>query len=93
MKKTAIELIAQERNDQLTKHHFTVKQDVISHHENELIQAALYAINQDVFAAPADWHYSFKDRMKKKDRVKQLVTASALIAAEIDRILYQDENT
>ena len=82
---TGIELITQERREQIEKHGWDVKND--SNYENEeLLQAAVYCINQEIEEWPTGWDVYFQDKIIAKDRIGQLKVAGAFIAAEIDRL-------
>lgn len=86
MKKTGIELIAEERKEQIEKHGFDVTKDS-GYNDNELIKAALFAINPNQFEWPFYWMEEFREKIKNKPNdVERLKIAGALIAAEIDRI-------
>jgi hypothetical protein len=92
---TAIELISDERSRQLVQEGWTAEHDD-SHDDGELaIAAACYAL-------PALRRYSISNRRKSPDmwpwedrwwkpgdRIRELVKAAALIAAEIDRLQLQ----
>ena len=83
--KTGIELIAQERLEQIEKHGWDIAND--SCYENEeLLQAAVYCICQELEEWPEGWIYYFKEKILNKDRIGQLKVAGAFIAAEIDRL-------
>lgn len=84
--KTGVELIAEERKEQIEKHGFDVTEDANYSH-NELIKAALFAINPDQF----EWPYYWSEKLRRKiidkpNAIERLKVAGALIAAEIDRI-------
>lgn len=81
---TGIELIAQERYEQINKHGFNESDK--DYDEEELIQAAIYALNPMIYTWPNGWGSHFGMKILEKDRVGQLKVAGALIAAEIDRI-------
>ena len=84
--KTGIELIAEERQEQIEKHGFDIKNDQ-DYSQNELIKAALFAINPDQFEWPYYWGEEFRHKIKSKpNSVERLKIAGALIAAEIDRL-------
>lgn len=83
--KTGIELISEERQEQIEKHGFGVKNDK-RYSDNELIKAALYCINTDVFEWPQFWSTQFRWKIKDNDRISQLKKAGSFIAAEIDRL-------
>ena len=78
--KSGIELISEERERQIIEERWTSVHDD-SHNKGELVLAAHCYITDSVFAWPWDieWY-------KPKDRIKNLVRAGALLAAELDRI-------
>jgi hypothetical protein len=84
--KTGIELIAEERQEQIEKHGFTVQQDVKHYNNNELIKGALFCVNTETFEWPYGWDLVFKRKISESDRINQLKKAGAFIAAEIDRL-------
>lgn len=89
-------LIAEERDEQINKHGFTKAGD-LTYEYDELVRAAVsYALPPDHIRkldgqVPQDWpwdNFSFKENDGTIDgRIKELVKAGALIAAEIDRLL------
>lgn len=94
--KTGIELIAQERKEQIEKHGRTVERDV---HENAphvfevpLTKAASALTMEPLtdhgkyFMKPSNWDQSIWDKMCAKPYKERLIIAGALIAAEIDRL-------
>lgn len=83
MEQTGIELIAQERKEQIEKHGFGPENDAV--YDRKLVNAACYLLKKNTFHWP---HWSDKMRVKfdAKPRIKQLQIAGALIAAEIDRL-------
>ncbi|MGJ1424535.1 hypothetical protein ACR79B_11120 [Sphingobacterium spiritivorum] len=83
MKKTGIELIAQERKEQITKHKFSSENDAI-YTEEQLRKAAASIIIHDHAIFP--WSPEYYLHIMEKTEVEQLTIAGALIAAEIDRI-------
>ena len=98
---TGIELIAKERERQIEKEGWTKEHDA-KHHENDLaVAASAYAMPDgartfmhtcDNVYLPIFWPFDAKWwKPTPDDRVKELVKAGALIAAEIDRILAQQE--
>ena len=85
MKKTGIELISIERQEQIEKHGFDNRHDSNEFHKNgELSDAAIYAITLNGY--PEKWDKQFYKKIKRKDYRKRLIIAGALIAAEIDRL-------
>jgi hypothetical protein len=100
--KTGIELIAMERKEQIEKHQITVELDVVNNSNFELSKAAMFLCGDDeynkLFVIP---HDEFRpdsiskecwEKMTKKPYVERLVIAGALIAAEIDRLIYNEFN-
>ena len=84
------ELITQERLEQINKHGWNATdKDYVN---QELIQAAWFTMNPDLFAWPDGWQDYFKNKIKNKTHLERLTVAGAFIAAEIDRILKQQEN-
>jgi len=92
--KTGIELIAQERKEQIEKHGFDLSRDAEYYCKNELPDAALYALTLEREHYPATWDFWFHNKLMDKERrlsenefwIERLKIAGALIAAEIDRI-------
>lgn len=94
--KSGIELIAQERQEQIEKHGFSVKDDAEYYKLYELLQAALFCIDQAIPAGyglktgigwPQNWGREFEVKILSKDVVGQLKVAGAFIAAQIDKII------
>lgn len=88
-----IELIAKERDRQINVEGWTADHDS-QHTEGELAFAAIAYIEADETDSPGNLYtaaYSFwpwsSNWWKPKDRIRNLVKAGALIAAEIDRLL------
>lgn len=100
--KTAIELITQERKEQIEKHGFTIQHDTDVYDEevtgnyaepSDLVKAAFACISADADQFPHSWEDSpFVDKIRLKNYKERLVIAAALLAAEIDRHIekYQD---
>lgn len=103
--KTGIELIAEERQRQIEKEGFDKKHD-LEHRENDLaIAGAIYALPEKarLFVCrgkdgdksqyyPLLWPFDpLSYKPTPDDRVKELIKAGALIAAEIDRIQSQEK--
>jgi hypothetical protein len=89
--KTGIELIADERREQIEKHGRTVERDVMENQCNQLPLAALmllsveYEEGIDSASFPEGWDEELCQKMISSDYQKRLIIAGALIAAEIDR--------
>ena len=84
--KTGIELIAQERKEQIEKHGRTVAYDIAENHSGRLTDAAYGLIIHKYAFMPDNWDREIVNKMLAKSYKDRLVIAGALIAAEIDRI-------
>ena len=94
--KTGIELISQERDEQILKHGRTTATDKLFNQEYQLCSGAsclLFSPADEVndFAKeflfiPKDWDETIWNKMINKPYKERLIIAGALIAAEIDRI-------
>ncbi len=92
--KTGIELITQERQEQIEKHGWT-KQHDFQEHDNGAIDKAFRAVllsngRHDLSMFPYGWE-KFAEKVIEKTYKEKLVIVAALIAAEIDR-LQEEEN-
>lgn len=93
MKKTGVELIAEERQKQIKQYGTTECHD-IKHENNQLLTAAMYALTNGNFSEYEQngWH-EFEEKVDRDyHEIDNLVKAGALIAAEIDRLQYAAEN-
>lgn len=89
--KTGIELIAEERAEQLLKHNRTIEKDV---KENGSYQLAIGASKllaypaecHDYQTPPNGWSVDIYKKMRDKPYKERLIIAGALIAAELDRL-------
>lgn len=92
--KTGIELITQERKDQIKKHGRTVKSDVEQNDNNQLEQAAMMLLaidfeeGIDSESYPDGWENEACARMLSKSKRERLVIVGALVAAALDREIY-----
>jgi hypothetical protein len=95
-KKTGIELIAEERREQIEKHNRTIQQDINLNTDFQLCSAAhrllfspqdegLELMKETPFI-PEGWNYAIWCKMVDKPYKERLIIAGALIAAEIDRL-------
>lgn len=105
---TGIELIAKERTRQMYVEGYTNDHDCSEHKPGDIAQAAaMYALPPEVrndtpYFAPdgepesyLNLLWPFDDGWWKPtpdDRIRELVKAGAMIAAEIDRLLYEQKN-
>lgn len=92
---TGIELIANERHEQIHKHGRSVSHDREVNTKGELVSAACMLLRTrgqlsvyPLLAGTAlkNWDKKILKRMDRKPYLERLVIAGALIAAEIDRI-------
>lgn len=89
MKKSGIELIAQERQEQIVKHGFDNRHDSNEYHTNgQLRYAAAHLLvgGEGLDFYPKDWDKKYKRKFEAKKLIERLKVAGALIAAEIDRL-------
>lgn len=96
--KSGVELISEERKEQINKHGFTKDHDFNVEKNGGLADAAIYLLlnysgyeDPDKFF-PEKWEKSWKDKFDNKGDIDSLRVAGALIAAEIDRLQYQQAN-
>jgi hypothetical protein len=88
--KTGVDLIEQERQEQIEKHGRSVEQDVALNTKGQLSVAAGILCQKTIPAnldlIPTGWNVFIWNRMLSKPYKERLIIAGALIAAEIDRI-------
>lgn len=85
--KTGIELIAAERNEQINKHGRTLEKDIETNSDNQLLVAAHDLIcGPKPSDLPKGWDKKVWEKMAAKNYTDRLITAGALIAAELDRV-------
>lgn len=82
--KTGIELIAEERQEQIVKHGFNAEHD--DQYNMELRDASVYLLTGNPSYFPSDWSVEWKLKFDSKGYKEQLIVAGALIASEIDRL-------
>lgn len=88
--KSGIELITQERLEQITKHGWTLEHDKDINGSKELVQAANYCLmlagfKEGNYFWPSNWQRDFEHKILNKDKVGKLVVAGAFLMAENDR--------
>lgn len=88
--KNGIELIATERMEQIEKHGRTIERDFNENDFCQLKWAAQSFLTGLVEDYPSDWDCDFFNKINDKNEIDKLVIAGALIAAEIDRLIYKD---
>lgn len=88
--KTGIELITQERAEQIEKHGRTIKDDRVINAQHQLAMAASRLCNPypdaEDYSIPFRWESALWEYMINKSYKERLIIAGALIAAEIDRL-------
>lgn len=102
---TGVELIAQERQEQIEKHGRTVEYDVENNKIHQMLAAAISLIsiddgNEDSpnnnlyrIMTPTGWDRDIYHHMTNKSLKDRLIIAGALIAAELDRLNEQTMET
>jgi hypothetical protein len=85
---TGIELVAQERQEQIEKHGRTVEKDAELNDEEQMRVAALELLKREpkFEHRPFGWDKAIWARMIIKPYKERLIIAGALVAAEIDRL-------
>jgi hypothetical protein len=86
--KTGIELIAEERQEQIEKHGRTIEHDVKHNNCGELIQAIEALVNDNYSGFPQGWDETICKKIFSKAGVEKLAMIGAFCAAEIDRVQY-----
>lgn len=88
-----IELIAYERQKQIIDYGRTAQHDSVVNNQKQLSKAARCLLYPDGSASecPKGWDLETWQRLRKKPYKERLVIAGALIAAEIDRLDYDQE--
>jgi hypothetical protein len=90
--KTGIELINDERQEQIEKHGITPQKDYDLNHSGQLPWAASCLAFDEIWdwdarhEAPVDWDLELWQKMHDKPHKERLIIAGALIAAELDRL-------
>jgi hypothetical protein len=91
--KTGIELIQQERFEQLTKHGRTIDKDVAENANQELFKGAVALLTSDCSKFSDKWDKDVCAYMLLKSYSERLVIAGALLAAELDRLRAMENRT
>lgn len=91
--KTGVELIAQERLEQIEKHGFSMESDRINNTDEQLILLIQYLLMDDTDAEKdnlyeyfegCNYDMKFINKFDTKTKTERLIIAGALIAAQID---------
>lgn len=94
--KTGLELIAQERVEQIHKHGRSITNDMQHNHNGqlalgaEMLLAASHEEGIDSASYPDGWDHDICQHMLSKPYKERLIIAGALIAAELDRLQFTD---
>ena len=89
--KYGVELISEERGRQITDLGRTPDYDILNNPCGTLSGGAAFIITLNPIFFPTNWDQSFIEKWDKKTEKERMIIAGALIAAEIDRII-ADEN-
>jgi len=84
--KTGIELIAEERAEQLGRHNISIEQDVEQNNNYELRMGAVALLKNDRTKFSGFWNSHRCEKMINKRYKDRLIIAGAFIAAELDRL-------
>ena len=83
-----IELIADERQEQIEDHGRTVENDVKTNSDEQLRRAATRLFTKGETPAPKGWDDRIWRKMHGKTYKERLIIAGALMAAELDRLIF-----
>jgi hypothetical protein len=88
MRKTGIDLIAEEREEHFKKHKLSVLEDSLKNTDKELIVAVKAILDEQpsTMSFPRNWDNAVVAKMANKSYKERLIIAGSLIAAEIDRL-------
>lgn len=84
--KTAIQLIAKERNEQIKKHGRSIEDDAVENSYGQLIDGAINLMKEEFNdrKKPYRWDKKIWEKMRAKPPLQRYIIAGALIAAQID---------
>ena len=84
-----IDLIAKERQEQITKHGYTMLSDVENNKDAQLLDGVIGLFSNGILGmVPDGWDTINWAKMCNNSYRDRLIIAGALIAAEIDRLDY-----
>jgi len=94
--KTGVELITEEREKQISKHGFTGEHHA-KHPEwydkNQLIEASAKLSHKISYnETPENWNSEWFTNLCNRPHKERLIIAGALLASELDRLNYLEEN-
>lgn len=84
--KTGIELIAEERQEQIKKHDRSLEYDKNFNKNGQLRRGAMALLSLDDSLFSNNWEVPLCQKMMQKSYKDRLIIAGAFIAAELDRI-------
>ncbi|APZ82904.1 hypothetical protein [Flavobacterium phage FL-1] len=95
--KTGIELITEERQKQIDKHGFTAEHHAMHpewYDKGQLIEAANTLSMKEIKSClvPFNWNIVWFEKLCKRSYEERLVIAAALVASELDRLMYLIKN-
>lgn len=89
-----VQLIAQEREEQIRKHGRTIGYDYANNTSKQLAVAATKLVDESVTEEfrvmnfkPGGWDQAIWEKMARKSYKERLIIAGALLAAEFDRVM------
>lgn len=88
----AIELITRERLEQIAKHNHSIDSDVLYNYDEELKTGAVAILTNELLSFPDTWDPEVCSKIMGKTHLEKLTIAAALLAAEIDRLLAEQNN-
>ncbi|MNK78045.1 Chromosome partition protein Smc [compost metagenome] len=84
--------VAIERLNQFKKGR-TIEKDVLNNRNGQLVQAAMYCVDNKKNTYPENWTTDFRESLKKKGRFPKLICSAALLIAHMDMKKYiYDQN-
>jgi len=92
--KTGIELIAQERAEQIEKHGRTIHEDYVYNRPSQLVAAADAVLKGDITLFDPSWtNIEMLHYMVYKPKKDRLIISGALLQAQKDMLLYWADKT
>lgn len=87
MEKTGLQIIEQERDEQINKHGYSLEHAKSNMHwysHQELLQAANFCVSGVEEDWPVNWNDEARDKISGKSRIGQLACAGAFFMAQAD---------
>lgn len=88
---TGVELIEVERKEQIEKHGRTIENDQRDNRGLQLVTGAIAILSEKFGTFPDGWDLKICNNIACKPYKERLAIAGALIAAEIDRVNYEEK--